>query len=96
MFCFRAILYHFICCGWAYQLYTGEVQGLLRLFCLGLILSPVGMSEEMMRKLRQSKEAYRIWKGEQGTWDEYRNVVGECMDVIRKAETHLEFNWQGV
>lgn len=46
------------------------------------------MSKEMMRKLKQKKELYRMWKKGQATWKEYRSVLRIC----RKAKACLVFN----
>jgi len=31
-----------------------------------------------------------MWEEGQATWEEYRNVVRACRDVMRKAKAHLE------
>ncbi|GAB0208357.1 mitochondrial enolase superfamily member 1 [Grus japonensis] len=53
------------------------------------------MSKELLEKLKGKKEIYRMWKKGLATWDEYRNVVRECMDATRKTKAHLELNLAG-
>ncbi|GAB0208125.1 mitochondrial enolase superfamily member 1 [Grus japonensis] len=50
------------------------------------------MSKEVLEKLKGKKEAYRMWKKGLATWEEYRDVVRECRDAMRKAKAHLELN----
>jgi len=33
-----------------------------------------------------------MWKEEQATWEEYRNVVRACKEAMRKAKAHLKLN----
>ncbi|KFQ43562.1 hypothetical protein N333_00528, partial [Nestor notabilis] len=53
---------------------------------------PPWMDKELLRKLRGKKEAYRRWKQGQATWEDYRNVVREARDQVRKAKAQLELN----
>ncbi|KFQ53309.1 hypothetical protein N333_01103, partial [Nestor notabilis] len=53
---------------------------------------PPWMEKELLRKLRGKKEAYRQWKQGQATWGDYRNVVREARDQVRKAKAQLELN----
>ncbi|GAB0208111.1 mitochondrial enolase superfamily member 1 [Grus japonensis] len=53
---------------------------------------PAWMSKELLEKLKGKKEAYRMWKKGKATWEEYRDVVRECRDAMRKAKAHLELN----
>ena len=50
------------------------------------------MSKELLAKLKQKKEVYGMWKKGQATWEEYRDVVRSCREVMRKAKVHLELN----
>ncbi|XP_068809550.1 uncharacterized protein [Struthio camelus] len=53
---------------------------------------PAWMSKELLAKLQQKKEVYRMWKRGQATWEEYRDVVRVCRDATRKTKAHLELN----
>jgi len=33
-----------------------------------------------------------MWKEEQATWEEYRNIVRACREAMSKAKAHLELN----
>jgi len=50
------------------------------------------MSKELLVELRWMRKVYRMWKEEQATWEEYRNVVRTCREATRKANAHLELN----
>ncbi|GAB0204878.1 mitochondrial enolase superfamily member 1 [Grus japonensis] len=50
------------------------------------------MSKELLEKLKGKKEVYRMWKKGLAIWEEYRDVVRECRDAMRKAKAHLELN----
>ena len=50
------------------------------------------MSKELREKLKGKKEVYRMWKKGLAIWEEYRGVVRECRDAMRKAKSHLELN----
>ncbi|GAB0209507.1 mitochondrial enolase superfamily member 1 [Grus japonensis] len=56
---------------------------------------PAWMSKELLEKLKGKKEVYRMWKKGVATWEEYRNVVRECRDAMRKAKAHLELKLAG-
>ena len=47
------------------------------------------MSRELLAKLKQKKEVYRMWKKGQTTWEEYRDTVRVCRDATRKAKAHF-------
>ena len=51
-----------------------------------------GQDKELLRKLRGEKEAYKRWKQGQAAWEEYRDVVWEARDHIRKAKAQIELN----
>jgi len=53
---------------------------------------PAWMSKELLPELGWKRKVYGMWKEGQATWEEYRNVVKTCRDVIRKAKVHLELN----
>ncbi|KFQ42673.1 hypothetical protein N333_13609, partial [Nestor notabilis] len=53
---------------------------------------PPWMDKELPRKLRGKKEAYGRWKRGQATWEDYRNIVREARDQVRKAKAQLELN----
>ncbi|KFQ47588.1 hypothetical protein N333_10656, partial [Nestor notabilis] len=53
---------------------------------------PPWMDNELLRKLRGKKEAYRRWKRGQVVWEEYRTTVREARDQVRKAKAQLELN----
>ena len=44
------------------------------------------MDKELLQKIRGKKEAYKRWKQGQEAWGEYRDVVQEARDQIRKAK----------
>jgi len=44
------------------------------------------MNKEVLTKLKQKKEAYRGWKQERVTWDEYREIVQVARERVRKAK----------
>jgi len=50
------------------------------------------MSKEFLAKLKRKTQVYGMWKEEQATWEEYRNIVRGCREAMRKAKAHLEFN----
>ncbi|GAB0206849.1 mitochondrial enolase superfamily member 1 [Grus japonensis] len=50
------------------------------------------MSKELLEKLKGKKEVYRMWKKGLATWEEFKNVVRECRDAMRKAKAPLELN----
>ncbi|PKU38766.1 glycerol kinase [Limosa lapponica baueri] len=41
---------------------------------------PAWMNNELLAKIKDKKEAYRGWKEEQVTWEEYRNIVRASRD----------------
>ena len=49
-------------------------------------------SKEPLVKLKQKGKVCRTWKEGQATWEEYRNVVRESREEMRKAKAHLELN----
>lgn len=51
-----------------------------------------GWTKELLTKLRYEKEVYRKWKQRQLTWEEYRDTVWVCRDVVRKAKAHLDLH----
>uniref|UniRef100_A0A672UQA6 Reverse transcriptase domain-containing protein n=1 Tax=Strigops habroptila TaxID=2489341 RepID=A0A672UQA6_STRHB len=53
---------------------------------------PPWMDKELLRKLREKKEAYKRWKRGQAAWEEYRDIVQEARDQVRKAEAQLELH----
>uniref|UniRef100_A0A8B9FTL9 Reverse transcriptase domain-containing protein n=1 Tax=Amazona collaria TaxID=241587 RepID=A0A8B9FTL9_9PSIT len=50
------------------------------------------MDKELLSKIQKKKEAYKRWKQGQAAWGEYRDVVREARDQVRKAKAHLELN----
>jgi len=53
---------------------------------------PAWMTKELLAELRWKRKVYGMWKEEQATWKQHRNVVRACMDATRKAKVHLELN----
>ncbi|PKU42805.1 hypothetical protein llap_6884 [Limosa lapponica baueri] len=53
---------------------------------------PAWVNNELLGKLKQKKEAYRVWKQGQVTWEEYREIVQAAKDHIRKAKAQIELN----
>ncbi|KGL78095.1 hypothetical protein N309_02912, partial [Tinamus guttatus] len=51
---------------------------------------PAWMGKELLGKLNKKKSTYIMWKKGQATWEEYRNIVRECRDAMRKAKARLE------
>ncbi|GAB0206992.1 mitochondrial enolase superfamily member 1 [Grus japonensis] len=50
------------------------------------------MIKELLEELKGKKEVYRMWKKGLATWDEYRDVVRECRDAMRKAKAPLKLS----
>uniref|UniRef100_A0A8V5GU01 Uncharacterized protein n=1 Tax=Melopsittacus undulatus TaxID=13146 RepID=A0A8V5GU01_MELUD len=50
------------------------------------------MDKDLQRKIHRKKEAYKRWKQGQAAWDEYRDVVQDVRDQVRKAKAQLELN----
>lgn len=52
----------------------------------------VWMSKELMDKVKGKKKAHGMWEEGLSTWEECRNVVRSCWDVMWKAKAILELN----
>ena len=52
----------------------------------------VWMSKELMDKVKGKKKVHRMWEEGLSTWEECRNAVRSCWDVMRKAKAILELN----
>jgi len=50
------------------------------------------LNKELLAELMWKRKVHGMWKEEQATWKEYRNVVRACRDATRKAKAHLELN----
>lgn len=50
---------------------------------------------ELLRKLGQKKEAFRKWKQERVSREEYREIVWEVRDKVREVMAHFEESGQG-
>jgi len=50
------------------------------------------MSKELLAELKWNREVYGMWKEGHATWEEYRHVVRDCREAMRKAKAHLELN----
>ncbi|KGL73735.1 hypothetical protein N309_09201, partial [Tinamus guttatus] len=51
---------------------------------------PAWIGKEFLGKLNETKSTYVMWKKDQATWEEYRNIVRKCRDATRKAKARLE------
>ncbi|GAB0194936.1 hypothetical protein GRJ2_001958900 [Grus japonensis] len=56
------------------------------------IKRPPWMNKELLGKVKQKKEAYRVWKQGQVAWEEYRETVQAARDQVRKAKALIELN----
>ena len=52
----------------------------------------VGMSKELMDKLKEKKKVHEMWKKGLSRWEKYRNVIRACRDARKKANALLELN----
>ncbi|GAB0185675.1 mitochondrial enolase superfamily member 1 [Grus japonensis] len=50
------------------------------------------MNKELLGKVKQKKETYRMWKQEQVAWEEYRETVQAARDQVRKAKALIEIS----
>jgi len=50
------------------------------------------MKKELLAKLKQKNEAYRVWKQGQVAWEEYREIVRVAREQVRKAKALTELN----
>lgn len=50
------------------------------------------MSKELQAKPKRKKKVYEMLKKGEAVWEEYRNVVRVCTDVMRSTQVHLELN----
>lgn len=50
------------------------------------------MSKELLAKRKRKKKVYEMQKTGQAIWEECRNVVKVCRDVMRNVQVHLELN----
>lgn len=46
------------------------------------------MSKELLGKPKRKKKVNKMWKKGQAVWEEYRNVVRVCRDVMSNAPVH--------
>ncbi|KAJ7400180.1 hypothetical protein BTVI_107629 [Pitangus sulphuratus] len=53
---------------------------------------PSWMSRELLVNLKLKKEIYGMWKKKQAMWEDYRNIIRICRDVMTKAKAHLELS----
>jgi len=51
---------------------------------------PAWLNKELLAGLRWKIKIHGMWKDEQATWEEYRNVIRACRDATRKAKAPLE------
>ncbi|GAB0187659.1 mitochondrial enolase superfamily member 1 [Grus japonensis] len=50
------------------------------------------MNKELLGKVKQKKEAYRVWKQGQVAWQEYRETVQAAREQVRKAKALIEIS----
>lgn len=50
------------------------------------------MSKKLLAKAKRKKKVYKMPKKGQAVWEEYRNIVTVCRDMMRNAEDCLELN----
>lgn len=50
---------------------------------------PAWMSRKLLANLKWMKNLYGMWKKGLATWEDYKNIIRICRDVMRKAKAHL-------
>ena len=50
------------------------------------------MNRRLLSRCWEKNRIFLLWKKEQVTWGEYKEVTRICREKIRRAETQLEFN----
>lgn len=53
------------------------------------------MNKEFLDKHKQKNEAYRGWRQEQVTWEEYRETFQATRDRVSKAKALTDLNLDG-